>query len=57
MRDTPQSVRMRGLSVSEKEGQRMIKQNIKLVLRAFNGECEGARGDVSWNNITKMRSA
>ena len=39
---------------SEKEGQRMIKQNIKLVLRAFNGECEAACVDVSWNNITKM---
>jgi DNA repair exonuclease SbcCD ATPase subunit len=32
----------------------MVKQNIKLVLRAFNGECEAARADVSWNNITKM---
>jgi len=39
---------------SEKEGARMVKQTIKLVLRAFNGECEGARADVSWNNITKM---
>lgn len=32
----------------------MTKQNIKLVLRAFNGECEGALADVSWNNVTKM---
>ena len=39
---------------SEKEGARMVKQNIKLILRAFNGECEAARADVSWNNITKM---
>lgn len=39
---------------SEKEGARMVGQNIKLVLRAFNGECEAARADVSWNNITKM---
>lgn len=39
---------------SEREGARMVKQNIKLVLRAFNGECEAARADVSWNNITKM---
>jgi hypothetical protein len=39
---------------SQKEGERMVKQNIKLVLRAFNGECEGARADVSWNNIAKM---
>jgi multidrug efflux pump subunit AcrA (membrane-fusion protein) len=39
---------------SAHEGARMVKQNIKLVLRAFNGECEAARADVSWNNITKM---
>jgi hypothetical protein len=31
---------------SQKEGARMVKQNIKLILRAFNGECEGARADV-----------
>lgn len=42
------------VSGSAKEGARMVKQNIKLVLRAFNGECEAARADVSWNNITKM---
>jgi hypothetical protein len=39
---------------SRKEGERMVKQNIKLVLRAFNGECEAARADVSWNNMGKM---
>jgi hypothetical protein len=39
---------------SEKEGARMVKQNVKLILRAFNGDCEAARADVSWNNITKM---
>jgi hypothetical protein len=39
---------------SRKEGERMVKQNIKLVLRAFNGECEAARTDVSWNNMGKM---
>jgi hypothetical protein len=39
---------------SQKEGERMVKQNIKLVLRAFNGECEAARADVSWNNVAKM---
>jgi hypothetical protein len=32
----------------------MVKQNIKLILRAFNGECDAARADVSWNNIQKM---
>lgn len=39
---------------STKEGERMVKRNIKLMLRAFNGECEAARADVSWNNISKM---
>jgi hypothetical protein len=32
----------------------MVKQHTKLVLRAFNGECEGAVANVAWNNITKM---
>src|SRR5207244_4247528 len=39
---------------SEREGTRMVKLNSKLLLRAFNGECEAAIADVSWNNITKM---
>jgi len=39
---------------SETEGNRMMKQNTKLLLRAFNGECDGAIANVSWNNITKM---
>lgn len=37
-----------------REGARMVKQNVKLMLRAFNGECEAALADVSWNNITRM---
>jgi len=39
---------------STKEGARMARQNMKLVLRAFNGECDAAVANVSWNNITKM---
>jgi hypothetical protein len=39
---------------SAKEGQRMIKQYTKLMLRAFNGECEAALANVSWNNIDRM---
>lgn len=35
-------------------GAKMVKHNIKMVLRAFNGECEGALADVSWNNVTRM---
>jgi hypothetical protein len=32
----------------------MVKQNEKLLLRAFNGECEAAIADVSWNNVGRM---
>lgn len=39
---------------SQKEGARMARQNMKLVLRAFNGECDAALAKVSWNNITRM---
>jgi hypothetical protein len=39
---------------SRVEGNRMIRQNSKLMLRAFNGECEAAIANVSWNNAAKM---
>jgi hypothetical protein len=39
---------------SEREGARMVKLNEKLFLRAFNGECDAAVANVSWNNVTKM---
>lgn len=39
---------------SAKEGARMAKQNMKLVLRAFNGECDAALAKVAWNNIMQM---
>lgn len=39
---------------SAKEGARMVKLNMKVLLRAFNGECDAAVANVSWNNITKM---
>ena len=39
---------------SQKDGERMSKQYLKLLLRAFNGECDAAVANVSWNNITKM---
>jgi hypothetical protein len=39
---------------SEQEGKRMVKAYEKLLLRAFNGECDAALANVSWNNITKM---
>jgi hypothetical protein len=39
---------------SAKEGQRMTKQYTKLMLRAFNGECDAAVANVSWNNAQRM---
>jgi len=39
---------------SKTEGERMARQNTKLVLRAFNGECDSAVSKVTWNNITRM---
>jgi hypothetical protein len=39
---------------STKEGAKMQKQYVKLMLRAFNGECDAAVAKVSWNNATKM---
>lgn len=41
---------------SEKEGARMVKQYTKLMLRAFNGECDAATAKVSWNNVEKMEA-
>jgi hypothetical protein len=32
----------------------MTQQNIKMMLRAFNGECDAAVAKVSWNNINTM---
>src|SRR5579862_2027809 len=39
---------------SRKEGERMQKQYSKLLLRAFNGECDAATARVSWNNVLRM---
>lgn len=39
---------------SAREGARMAKQNTKLLLRAFNGECDAALAKVSWDNIAQM---
>ena len=36
------------------EGKKQTKHYIKLMLRAFNGECEALIADVRWNNIQKM---
>jgi len=39
---------------SKVEGKRMIRLHSKLMLRAFNGECEAAIANVSWSNASKM---
>lgn len=39
---------------SKREGQRMVRLNSKLLLRAFNGECDAAIANVTWNNAVKM---
>jgi len=36
------------------EGKRMIKKQVKVMLRAFNGECDAAVAKVTWNNATRM---
>lgn len=39
---------------SRRDGERMVRLQSKLLLRAFNGECDAAIANVSWNNVTKM---
>lgn len=39
---------------SKREGQKMINQQIRLMLRAFNGESDAVIAKVSWNNVTRM---
>lgn len=41
---------------SATKGERMTKQNEKLMLRAFNGECDAAIARVRWNNIGAMEN-
>ena len=42
------------VSGSKAEGKKMTKQNHKLMLRAFNGECDAALAKVRWDNALKM---
>jgi hypothetical protein len=39
---------------SAAKGQTMINRNIRLTLRAFNGECDAAIANVRWNNANAM---
>jgi DNA repair exonuclease SbcCD ATPase subunit len=40
---------------SEAKGKASTKRNIKLVLRAFNGECNSLIAKVKWNNVNQMK--
>jgi len=40
---------------SKAEGKKMTTRTIKLMLRAFNNECDSAVLKVRWNNVQKMR--
>jgi len=40
---------------SKTEGKKMTKQTHKLMLRAFNGECDAALAKVRWDNALKMQ--
>jgi hypothetical protein len=40
---------------SEAKGREMTKKNIKLVLRAFNGESNTLIAKVKWNNVNQMQ--
>tara|TARA_R110002072_G_scaffold302577_1_gene486385 strand:- start:2980 stop:4308 length:1329 start_codon:yes stop_codon:yes gene_type:complete len=40
---------------SEAKGRASTKRNIKLVLRAFNGECNSLVAKVKWNNVNQMQ--
>ncbi len=41
---------------SEAQGAKMMKEAAKLMLRAFNGECEAHISKVSWNNYETMKN-
>lgn len=39
---------------SQKEGERMIKDYVKLILRSFNNECEAGLAKVKFNNVDSI---
>lgn len=41
---------------SKVEGVRMMKRIYKLMLRAFNGECDSIIAKITWNNVNKMEA-
>lgn len=41
---------------SKSEGKKMVDQQIKLMLRAFNGECDAAVSKVRYNNVVSLEN-
>jgi hypothetical protein len=41
---------------SKREGKKMTDQKIRLMLRAFNGECDAAISKVNWRNASTMEA-
>ncbi len=41
---------------SKQKGKQMVDRQIRLMLRAFNGECDAAVMKVRWNNVNKMEA-
>jgi hypothetical protein len=41
---------------NKREGQKMVNQQIKLMLRAFNGECDAAVSNVKYNNVVSLEN-
>ncbi len=39
---------------NKREGQKMVNQQVKLMLRAFNGECDAAVEKVRYNNVVTL---
>jgi hypothetical protein len=39
---------------SQKEGERLVKDYVKLILRAFNNECDASIVDVKFNNVVSI---
>ena len=40
---------------SVSEGRKMVERQLKLMLRAFNGECEAATANATWKNVVTLR--
>jgi Domain of unknown function (DUF4041)/Meiotically up-regulated gene 113 len=40
----------------KREGKKMLNQQVKLMLRAFNGECDAAVSNVKYNNVKSLES-